>query len=104
MFGSNPGGLRMHIFAPAHLRPRRPLEVVLHGCRQDVGAFAWNAGWLAIAERHAVDLWVLDGMGHGFPVDPAARGCVHAGPWVIDAGLSAAEHMAQFWGLTRHHT
>ncbi len=51
------------------------------------------------AGRPAVELWTLDGFGHGFPVDPHAPGGGRVGPWVADAGLSAAQRMAAFWGL-----
>jgi poly(3-hydroxybutyrate) depolymerase len=49
----------------------------------------------------SVDLWTLKHQGHGFPVDPhtPASGCV--GAWVADAGLSAAQLIAAFWGLDR---
>jgi poly(hydroxyalkanoate) depolymerase family esterase len=51
-FGSNPGGLRMFVYAPAKkLRRGAPLIVVLHGCGQDAASFARNAGWIALAER-----------------------------------------------------
>jgi len=55
-FGSNPGGLRMLVHAPAGLRAGRPLVVVLHGCGQDASHFAADAGWLALAERFRVAL------------------------------------------------
>src|SRR3954462_3065441 len=50
-FGSNPGGLRMLVYAPARLPPDAPLIVVLHGCQQDAAGFAAHAGWLALARR-----------------------------------------------------
>ena len=50
-FGSNPGALRMLVYAPARLPPAAPLIVVLHGCQQDATGFATNAGWLALARR-----------------------------------------------------
>ena len=49
----------------------------------------------------AVDLWTLAHVGHGFPVDPRTPGRGRAGAWVVDAGLSAAQHIAVFWGLDR---
>jgi len=53
----------------------------------------------------AVDLWTIEDMGHGFPVDAgaAARGQPggHAGAWVVDAGVGAAGLMGAFWGLDR---
>jgi poly(3-hydroxybutyrate) depolymerase len=56
VFGSNPGALRMHVYAPARLWAGRPLVVVLHGCRQDAASFANDAGWIAIAQQFRVAL------------------------------------------------
>ena len=55
-FGSNPGALRMLVYAPARLRAGRPLVVVLHGCGQDAGTFAADAGWLALAQQFRLAL------------------------------------------------
>lgn len=49
----------------------------------------------------AVDFWTLAHMGHGFPVDARRPASGRAGAWVVDAGLSAAQHIAAFWGLDR---
>lgn len=51
-FGSNPGRLKMMLYAPpAAPRPGAPLVVVLHGCGQDAAGFAVESGWLALADR-----------------------------------------------------
>jgi poly(hydroxyalkanoate) depolymerase family esterase len=50
-FGSNPGALRMHSYAPARLCPGRPLIVVLHGCGQSATRFAADTGWIALADE-----------------------------------------------------
>jgi len=50
-FGSNPGALRMLVYAPDGLPSGRPLVIVLHGCGQDAAAFAADAGWIALAQR-----------------------------------------------------
>jgi poly(hydroxyalkanoate) depolymerase family esterase len=55
-FGSNPGALRMHVYAPTRLRAGRPLVVVLHGCRQDAASFANDAGWIAVAHQFRLAL------------------------------------------------
>lgn len=55
-FGSNPGALKMRVYAPARLRAGRPLVVVLHGCRQDAASFANDAGWIAVAQRFRLAL------------------------------------------------
>jgi poly(hydroxyalkanoate) depolymerase family esterase len=55
-FGSNPGELKMWVYAPARLSAGRPLVVVLHGCGQDVGSFAADAGWIALAQQYRFTL------------------------------------------------
>lgn len=50
-FGSNPGDLRMLVYAPAGLPAGAPLVVVLHGCGQGAAAYASGAGWLSLADR-----------------------------------------------------
>ena len=47
----------------------------------------------------AVELWTIPGIGHGFPVDPGASAGGHTGPWLVNAGLSAARQIAKFWHL-----
>ncbi|CAH0174862.1 PHB depolymerase family esterase [Roseomonas sp. CECT 9278] len=49
--------------------------------------------------RTAVELWTIEGMAHGFPVDPALRGGGTPGAWVVDAGVAAALRIAAFWRL-----
>lgn len=51
-FGSNPGGLKMLVYAPPRLRSGRPLVVVLHGCNQHAASFAADAGWIALAQHY----------------------------------------------------
>ncbi|MBV9786072.1 MAG: PHB depolymerase family esterase [Acidisphaera sp.] len=56
-FGSNPGRLRMLLYAPVHAPTAgAPLIVVLHGCGQSAAEFARDAGWMALAERLGVPL------------------------------------------------
>ncbi len=50
-FGSNPGHLRMFVYAPTGLPEGSPLVVVLHGCGQGAEAYAAGAGWLALADQ-----------------------------------------------------
>jgi poly(hydroxyalkanoate) depolymerase family esterase len=64
----------------------------------DIGPGIRRQAW-GRAARPAVELWTLDEIGHGFPVDPRLAGGGRVGPWVVDAGLSAAQRMAAFWGL-----
>ncbi|MFC7478122.1 alpha/beta hydrolase family esterase [Dankookia sp. GCM10030260] len=51
--------------------------------------------------RPAVELWTLAAIGHGFPIDPRRADGECEGPWVVSAGLSAAHHIAAFWGIDR---
>jgi poly(hydroxyalkanoate) depolymerase family esterase len=44
----------------------------------------------------AVELWTLSDIGHGFPIDSDAASGGDVGPWVVDAGLSAARLIAAF--------
>ncbi len=46
----NPGGLTMHIHAPATARSGAPLVVLLHGCGQDPEEFATQTGWRELAD------------------------------------------------------
>ena len=51
-FGSNPGDLRMLVYAPEPRLPlNAPLIVLLHGCGQEAAAFAAQAGWIGLADR-----------------------------------------------------
>ena len=55
-FGSNPGALRMLVYAPPRLGAGRPLVVVLHGCGQNASSFASEAGWIALAQQYRLAL------------------------------------------------
>jgi poly(hydroxyalkanoate) depolymerase family esterase len=55
-FGSNPGDLRMFVFAPSDLPKTTPLVVVLHGCTQNAAGYDLGAGWSALAERYGFAL------------------------------------------------
>lgn len=49
-FGSNPGGLVCHVYAPkAELQG---LVVILHGCTQSASSYDQGSGWSRLAERH----------------------------------------------------
>ncbi len=60
-----------------------------------------HRAWGRPGRPPAVELWTMPGIGHGFPVDPAAPAGGHAGPWVVNAGLSAARLITAFWHLDR---
>ncbi|MBR0646157.1 PHB depolymerase family esterase [Roseomonas hellenica] len=48
--------------------------------------------------RPAVEVWNLANAGHGFPIDGKSS-VGRPGPWVIEAGISAVDHVAAFWGI-----
>jgi feruloyl esterase len=51
-FGSNPGNLRMLSYSPSQCAPNPALVVVLHGCGQTAGGYAYGAGWSTLADRY----------------------------------------------------
>ena len=46
----------------------------------------------------AMELWTLPEMRHGFPIAP---GLGKAGPWVLEAGVSAVWHISGLRGIAR---
>jgi poly(hydroxyalkanoate) depolymerase family esterase len=56
---------------------------------------ARHRSWTQAGET-VMEQWVVPGMAHGYPID-AESGV--AGPFILDVGLSATRHIAQFWGL-----
>ena len=56
---------------------------------------SWGLG-----KKPAVELWTLEEMAHGFPVDASVAG-EQPGPWVLSAGVSAVQAIAAFWELDR---
>lgn len=56
--------------------------------------------WGKPGRRPAVELCTIADLGHGFPVDPKSQDGGHTGAWVTDAGVSAAQRITMFWGLT----
>ena len=51
-FGSNPGDLRMRLYAPERFAHPPALIVALHGCGQTVEEYARGTGWPTFADRH----------------------------------------------------
>ena len=63
-----------------------------------------GAGWTRRAWRAngrvAVEEWLVDGMGHGVPIDPrGADGLGQAGPHMLDVGVDSTTLIARGWGL-----
>ncbi|MDB5379765.1 MAG: esterase, depolymerase family [Rubritepida sp.] len=48
--------------------------------------------------RDRVEVWTLAAAAHGYPIAAATDGG-RPGPWVLEAGVSATRHIAEFWGL-----
>jgi len=53
----------------------------------------WRKG-----SRDVVELHVIEGMGHGVPLD--GRLGERQGPFMLDVGVSSTRHIARFWGLS----
>jgi feruloyl esterase len=49
-FGANPGNLRMFAYAPAHMPPKPPLVIALHGCTQTSDEYDHGTGWSSLAD------------------------------------------------------
>jgi feruloyl esterase len=50
--------------------------------------------------RPVVEAWTIPYLAHGMPIDATRPGGGQTGPWVLDAGLSAADAILSFWGVT----
>jgi poly(hydroxyalkanoate) depolymerase family esterase len=50
-FGSNPGNLRMFVYAPDALPSDPALLVALHGCTQNAADYDHGTGWSTLADR-----------------------------------------------------
>ncbi|WP_331376036.1 extracellular catalytic domain type 1 short-chain-length polyhydroxyalkanoate depolymerase [Sinorhizobium chiapasense] len=55
--------------------------------------------WRDRSGRDAIELYLIEGMSHGTPLD-VASGYGHTAPYMLDAGVSSTLHTARFWGLT----
>lgn len=78
----------------------------LHGCdavpmTDDAPAPGVRRRAWGNAARPAVELWTIDAMAHGFPIDARIGAGSRPGPWVLDTSLPAARHIAEFWGIDR---
>jgi poly(3-hydroxybutyrate) depolymerase len=62
-------------------------------------AGATRSTWTDAKGQLVVEMYAVDGMGHGVPVDPA-NGCGSAGSYVLDAKICSTEKIAAFFGLT----
>ncbi|KQM61880.1 MULTISPECIES: extracellular catalytic domain type 1 short-chain-length polyhydroxyalkanoate depolymerase [unclassified Sphingomonas] len=67
--------------------------------RQGRNGTNWSQrAWCDAQGQALVEEWRITGMGHGVPIDPAS-GIGHAGPFMLDVGLSSTLEIARGWGL-----
>jgi feruloyl esterase len=81
----------------------------VHGLERD--AFTQSAVdghirrvWKNASGKVAVELYLIEGMGHGTPLKPRPASRVRAdtpGPFMLDAGISSSMHLATAWGLKK---
>ncbi|OBZ92869.1 esterase [Pararhizobium polonicum] len=60
--------------------------------------------WKDASGRIAVELYLVEGMGHGTPLKPRPASRAKAdtpGPFMLDAGISSSMHLATVWGLKK---
>jgi len=55
--------------------------------------------WKDAQGRDVIDLYLIERMGHGTPLDTAS-GYGHPLPYMLDVGISSTVHIARNWGLT----
>lgn len=60
--------------------------------------------WKDKAGKAVVELYLIEGMGHGTPLKPRPASRTRAdtpGPFMLDAGISSSMHLATTWGLKK---
>ncbi len=60
--------------------------------------------WKDASGKVAVELYLVEGMGHGTPLKPRPASRAKAdtpGPYMLDAGISSSSHLATAWGLKK---
>lgn len=67
------------------------------GFREEAGDGFKRRVWQK-AGRDVVELHLIDGMGHGTPLD--GRMGERSGPFMLDVGLSSTRRIAAFWGVS----
>ncbi len=56
--------------------------------------------WRDASARDVIEEYIVPGMGHGTPLDPAGEGgCGASGAYMLDTGISSTHHICRFWGL-----
>ena len=61
--------------------------------------------WNNLDGERLIEEFSVSGMAHGVPIDLNMDGesCGSIGPFFLDAGISSAHHIANFWGLSDDH-
>jgi poly(hydroxyalkanoate) depolymerase family esterase len=58
--------------------------------------------WTDRAGREAIELYTIDGLGHGTPLAATGDDALgHAGPFLLEAGISSTRRIAEFWGISK---
>ncbi len=101
-------GLRDRAVDPANAEALARQWSELHGFgaaprTEELTAGTLRRAWGRPDRPPAVELWTMPNIGHGCPVAPGTPAGGHVGPWVVNAGLSAARRIAAFWLLDREH-
>lgn len=80
----------------------------VHGISEEVFSQTSGAGhrrraWSNRKGDTVLELYLIDGMGHGTPVrrTKAQAKAGGAGPFMLDVGISSSLHLATSWGLVR---
>jgi poly(hydroxyalkanoate) depolymerase family esterase len=55
--------------------------------------------WKDAYGREVIDLYLVEQMGHGTPLDTTS-GYGHPAPYMLEVGISSTVHIARNWGLT----
>jgi len=83
----------------------------VHGVSEEVFSQTSVAGhrrrvWSNSKGDTVLELYLINGMGHGTPVrrTKAQTKTGGAGPFVLDVGISSSLHLVQTWGLVRRKT
>lgn len=55
--------------------------------------------WCDDAGRERIEMFTIQGMGHGTPLDTGPGGCGATGDYMLDVNLSSTQHIVSFWDL-----
>jgi poly(hydroxyalkanoate) depolymerase family esterase len=98
-------GTADHTVVPANAERLAAQWRTVHGLplapdAADHGARWHHSRWNGGDGQPLVDLWMVEGMGHGVPIATGGTAALGAtGPFMLDVGLSSTEVIARSWGL-----